>query len=86
MEYMSGLYLLFVDFQKAFDSVDRSKMWSIIGRYGISPKIIDLIKGKCDGYTCQIVYEKKISDPIEVKTDVRQGCISSSTFFFDDDR
>jgi hypothetical protein len=27
MEYLTDLYMMFVDFEKAFDSVNRNKMW-----------------------------------------------------------
>ena len=36
--------LIFVDFKKAFDSVDRDKMFDILSLYGIPQKIIDAIK------------------------------------------
>jgi hypothetical protein len=29
MEYLTNLYLMFVDFEKAFDSVNRNKMWEV---------------------------------------------------------
>jgi hypothetical protein len=35
MEYMTKLYLKFVDFEKAFDSINRNKMWEVINSYGI---------------------------------------------------
>jgi hypothetical protein len=35
MEYPTNLYLMFVDFKKAFDSVNRNKMWEVMNRYGI---------------------------------------------------
>ena len=38
------LALVFVDFSKAFDSVDRSKMFEILSLYGIPNKIISAIK------------------------------------------
>ncbi|XP_066928664.1 uncharacterized protein [Clytia hemisphaerica] len=36
--------LIFVDFKKAFDSVDRDSMFDILSLYGIPQKIIDAIK------------------------------------------
>ena len=36
--------LVFVDFKKAFDSVDRDKMFDILSLYGIPPKIIKAIQ------------------------------------------
>ena len=38
------LALVSVDFSKAFDSVDRDKMFEILGLYGIQTKIINAIK------------------------------------------
>jgi hypothetical protein len=35
MEYMTTLYLMFVDFEKTFDSIYRNKMWELMNRYGI---------------------------------------------------
>ena len=33
----SSLYVRFVDYQKAFDSVDRETLWKIMESYGIPP-------------------------------------------------
>ena len=38
------LALIFVDFSKAFDSVDRSRMFEILKLYGIPDQIIAAIK------------------------------------------
>jgi hypothetical protein len=42
-ELLSALYLLFIDFEKAFDSTGRDQIWIEIKNYGIPPKIIKLI-------------------------------------------
>jgi hypothetical protein len=34
MEYLTNFYLMFVDFEKVFDSVNR-KMWEVMNRYGV---------------------------------------------------
>ena len=34
-EWRAGLYIQFVDFEKAFDSVHRESLWSIMRSYGI---------------------------------------------------
>ena len=39
------LYCAFVDFEKAFDSVDREKLWIRLLQIGVSTKIINLIRG-----------------------------------------
>jgi hypothetical protein len=35
MEHLTNLYLVFADFEKAFDSINRNKVWEVMNRYGI---------------------------------------------------
>jgi len=44
IEWSSRLYAVFVDFEKAFDSVNREAMWKEVKRYGVPMQIVDLIK------------------------------------------
>ena len=37
------LYLAFIDFKKAYDSIDRKKLIEVLIQYRINPIIIDLI-------------------------------------------
>ena len=37
LEWQSPLYSVFVDFQKAFDSVDRDVIWRLMQHYGLTP-------------------------------------------------
>ena len=68
----SPLYLLFVDFEKAFDSLDREVMWRILRHYGIPNKIINMLKVQYQGFTCQVLHGGTLTEPIEVKAGVRQ--------------
>ena len=81
IEWSSPLYLLFVDFEKAFDSVDREAMWRILRHYGIPDKIINMLKVQYRGFTCQVLHGGTMTEPIEVKTGVRQGCLLSPLLF-----
>ena len=38
------LYINFIDYEKAFDSVDRETMWKLLRHYGVPKKIISLIQ------------------------------------------
>jgi len=49
--------------------------------YGIPWKIIQIIKIFYDGFKCKISHEEKLSDFIEFRNGVRQGCILSPTLF-----
>ena len=44
LEWNSPLYINFIDYEKAFDSVDRKTMWKLLGHYGVPEKIISLIR------------------------------------------
>jgi hypothetical protein len=35
MEYLTNLYLVFVDFEKGFDSINKNEVLYIMNRYGI---------------------------------------------------
>ena len=43
LEWNSPLYINFIDYEKAFDSVDRETMWKLLRHYGVPKKIISII-------------------------------------------
>ena len=80
-EWQSPLIINFIDFQKAFDSVDHKALWRIMELYGIRIKIIDLIKNLYENSTCTALVNGERTDPFLVNTGVRQGCILSPILF-----
>jgi len=56
-------------------------MWSTLKEYGIPRKITQIIKILYERFKCKISHEGKLSEFIEVRNGVRQGCILSPTFF-----
>ena len=44
MEWDSSLYINFVDYEKAFDSLVRDTLWKLLQHYGILDKCISLIR------------------------------------------
>ena len=44
VEWQATLYITFVDFEKAFDSVHRESLWKIMESYGIPCKIIHMVQ------------------------------------------
>ncbi len=56
LEWNSSLYINFIDFEKAFDSVDREALWKILRHYGIPVKLINLIRNSYEGMTCRVIH------------------------------
>jgi hypothetical protein len=44
LEWNSSLFLNFVDFEKAFHSLDREVLWNLMAHYGIPQKFINIIR------------------------------------------
>nr|KAG5703440.1 hypothetical protein BaRGS_022489 [Batillaria attramentaria] len=81
LEWQTPLYSIFVDFQKAFDSVDREVIWKLMSHYGFPPKFVNIIRQLYEDATCQVIHDGKLTEPFTVRTGVRQGCILSPTIF-----
>ena len=72
MEFDSSLYINFVDYEKAFDSLDRDTLWKLLRHYGIPEKIITLIRNTHAG---------QLTESFQVNTGVKQGCLLSPFMF-----
>nr|KAG5696075.1 hypothetical protein BaRGS_017187 [Batillaria attramentaria] len=81
LEWNSPLYLNFIDYEKAFDSVDREALWKLLRHYGVPGKIISLIQCTYQDMSCRISHAGQLSESFEVKTGVRQGCLLSPFLF-----
>ena len=79
--YKVDLHLLFVDFEKAFDSVRRQCLWVALRRRGVPEKFISMIKSSYDGAKCRVLHKGKLTEPFDVQSGVRQGCILSPILF-----
>jgi len=44
IEWNACLYVCFVDFEKAFDSVHGETLWRLLASYGIPVKLVDMVK------------------------------------------
>jgi hypothetical protein len=62
-------------------TLKREIMWLTLQEYGIPRKIIQIIKISYDGFKRKISHEGKLSDFIQVRNGVRQGCILSPNAF-----
>ena len=77
IEWNSPLYINFVDYEKAFDSLDRETLWKLLRHYGVPTKIVTIIRNSYEGLTCKVVHGGQLSETFQVRTGVRQGCLLS---------
>ena len=75
IEWQSKTILNFIDFQKAFNSINRDHLWKILKAYQIPPKIVNIIKAFYNKYKCCIINNNEQSESFNVNSGVRQGCI-----------
>lgn len=74
--------MAFIDLTKAFDSVDRQALWSILARYGCPEKYIRILRLLHDGMSATVLTNGgSESKPFTVETGVKQGCIIAPTLF-----
>jgi hypothetical protein len=67
------VHQLFIDFKKAYDSVEREVLYNILLEFGIPKKLIRLIK-MCLNETYSIVrIGKLLSDKFPIQNELKQG-------------
>ena len=81
LEWNSPLYVNFIDYEKAFDSVDRASLWRLLRHYGVPEKITSIIKNSYEGLNCRVIYRGQPTEAFQVQTGVRQGCLLSPFLF-----
>ena len=76
------IYTYFIDVRKAYDSVNRNSLWTVLQRsYGISTKLISIICALHEHSVDAIRCYGKNSDELAVTSTVHQGCVLAPTLF-----
>ena len=74
------LYYAFIDFKKAYDSINIEKLIEVLIKYKINPYIINMIIQMYEGDKTTI-HLGKLKRTIEVTSGIRQGCSISTLLF-----
>ena len=61
-EWNATVYIHFVDFEKAFDSVHRDSLWVIMKKNGIPQKLIRMVQTLYEDFQCAVVDENETTD------------------------
>jgi sorting nexin-29 len=81
VEWNSCVYVNFIDFEKAFDSIHRESLWKILRHHGIPQKIVNVIRTLYINPNCRVVCGNNLTESFLVRTGVKQGCLLSPILF-----
>ncbi|KAL4141596.1 hypothetical protein QTP88_004212 [Uroleucon formosanum] len=80
-EFDKDVYLLFVDFKQAYDSIARSTLWNVMVQLGIPAKLVRMVKACMKNSRCKVKFNSVLSKEFTVTTGVRQGDALSPILF-----
>ena len=75
------LYLVTVDFSKAFDSIKRHKLIEILKKYKIDHKIIQIVSKIYSNDKTELKLNNKNYAAVNITSGIKQGCNASALFF-----
>ena len=80
-EFQKNIYFCFIDYAKAFDYVDHSKLWEILKEMGIPDHLTCLLRNLYAGQEARVRTGYGTTDWFQIGKGVRQGCILSPCLF-----
>lgn len=80
-EQRQHMYIVFVDFTKAFDTVNREFLFKILGKIGCPPKFVRLIQSLYTQVNARLVVDGALTEPFEYRSGVKQGCKLAPTLY-----
>ena len=75
------IYCIFVDYQKAFDTVKRTVVWGILEKIGVSGKFISMLKGIYSQVKGRVRADNQLTEAFDCPVGLRQGCKLSPIIF-----
>jgi hypothetical protein len=70
-------FFLKLDFLKAYDRVENNFLWGTLEAMGLSPTVIQLVKGLSLQGTTRVHFNGIFTDAIKLGRGVKQGCLPS---------
>ena len=80
-EFQKNIYFCFIDYSKAFDCVDRNKLWQVLGGMGIPSHLVCLLRNLYNDQVATVRIDHGTMDWFKIGKGVRQGCILSPYLF-----
>ena len=76
-EFQKNIYFWFIDYAKAFDGVDHSKLWKILKEMGIPDHVICFLRNLYAGQAATVRTVHETTHWFQIGKGVHQGCILS---------
>ena len=80
-EFQKNIYFCFIDYAKAFDCVDKNKLWKILKEMGIPDHLTCLLRNLYAGQEATVRTGHGTTDWFQIGKGVNQGCILSTCLF-----
>ena len=74
-EFHKNIYFCFIDYAKAFDSVDHHKLWKILKEMGIPDHLTCLLRNLYAAQEASVRTGHGTTDCFQIGKGVRQGCL-----------
>ena len=80
-EFQKNIYFCLIDYSKAFDCVDHTKLWKILKKIGIPDHQTCLLRYLYAGQEAAVRTGHEVTDSFQIGKGVCQGCILSLCSF-----
>ena len=80
-EFQKNIDFCFIDYAKAFDWVDHSKLWKILKEMGIPDHLTCLLRNLYAGQEARIRTGHVKTNWFQIRKGIHQGCILSPCLF-----
>jgi hypothetical protein len=81
VEHNQSLYSLFIDLRKAYDSIPRQALWTVLDKVGVPPKMLRIITSLHEHMLAVVRVGNTTTDSISVQNGLRQDCTLAPTLF-----
>ena len=75
------VYVAFIDYKKAFDTVDREKIWETLEKLKTSSKMVIMLKSMYSSVQACVRWGASLSEFFECSLGVKQECLFSPLIF-----
>ena len=80
-ELQKNIYFCFINYTKAFDCMDHSKVWKILQEMGIPDHLTCLLRNLYAGQEARVRTGHGTTDWFQIGKGIHQGCILSPCLF-----